>query len=61
MFLGGSLSLLLLTTPDFAVVLMGSGVLAAAWGITRAILAVRTLRRHPAEPAAPVQVETVSA
>jgi CubicO group peptidase (beta-lactamase class C family) len=59
--LGGSLSLLLLTTPDFAVVLAGSGVLAAAWGVTRAILAVHTLRRHPAEPAAPAQVETVSA
>jgi CubicO group peptidase (beta-lactamase class C family) len=59
--LGGSLSLLLLTTPDFAVVLTGSGVLAATWGVTRAILAVRTLRRHPTEPAAPVQVETVSA
>jgi CubicO group peptidase (beta-lactamase class C family) len=61
-FLGGSLSLLLLTTPDFAVVLVGSGVAAAAWGVTRAILAVRTLcRRHPAEPGVPARAETVSA
>jgi hypothetical protein len=61
LLLGGSLSLLLLTTPDFAVVLAGSGVVAAAWGVTRTILAIRALRRRATEPAAPAQVETVSA
>jgi CubicO group peptidase (beta-lactamase class C family) len=58
-FLGGSLSVLLLTMPDFAVVLVTSGIIAAAWGAGRTILAVRTVRRHHAEPAAPAQVETV--
>jgi hypothetical protein len=61
LFLGGSLSVLLLTIPDFAVVLVGSGVVAAAWGVGRAILAIRTLRRHDAGPAVPAQLETVSA
>jgi hypothetical protein len=61
LFLGGSLSVLLLTIPDFAIVLIGSGALAAAWGATRAILAIRTLRRHRAGPAVPAQLETVSA
>lgn len=58
---GGSLSVVLLTMPDLGVVLAGSGVIAAAWGICRTILAVRTLRRHDTEPAVPPQVETVSA
>ena len=58
---GGSLSVVLLTMPDLGVVLAGSGVVAAAWGVTRAILAVRTLRRHDPRPATPAQVETVSA
>jgi CubicO group peptidase (beta-lactamase class C family) len=53
MLLGGSLSVLLLTTPDFAVVAVASGIVAAAWSILRAILAVRTIRRHHAEPAVP--------
>jgi hypothetical protein len=48
------------TMPEFAVVLATSGTVAAAWGVCRAILAVRTLRRHHAEPAAPAQVEIVS-
>ena len=61
LFLGGSLSVLLLTIPDFAVVLVGSGVVAAAWGVCRAVLAIRTLRRHRAGPAVPAQLETVSA
>jgi CubicO group peptidase (beta-lactamase class C family) len=59
--LGGSLSLLLLTTPDFAVVLVASGTIALAWGATRAVLATRALRRPGAEPAAPAQVETATA
>jgi CubicO group peptidase (beta-lactamase class C family) len=59
---GGSLAVVLLTMPDLGVVLASSGVLAVAWGVTRTILAIRTLRRHDPEPAAPVQqVETVSA
>jgi hypothetical protein len=61
LFLGGSLPVLLLTTPDLGVVLAGSGVVALAWGVTRAILAVRTLRRNRAESAVPAKVETVSA
>jgi CubicO group peptidase (beta-lactamase class C family) len=61
LFLGGSLSVLLLTIPDFAVVLLGSGVVALAWGVTRAVLAVRTLRRHRPEASVPAQAETVSA
>jgi len=61
LLLGGSLAVLLLTIPDFAVTLVASGVVAAAWGACRAILAVRMLRRHRAEPAVPAQVETVSA
>jgi CubicO group peptidase (beta-lactamase class C family) len=59
--LGGSQSFVLLTTPDFGVVLIASGVVALAWGVGRAILAVGTLRRRAAEPAVPAQVETVSA
>jgi CubicO group peptidase (beta-lactamase class C family) len=61
LFLGGSVSVLLLTIPDLAVVLVGSGAVALAWGVTRAVLVVRTLRRRPAGPAVPVQAETVSA
>jgi CubicO group peptidase (beta-lactamase class C family) len=61
LLLGGSLSVLLHTIPDLAVVLVASGVVAAAWGFCRAILAVRTVRRHCTEPAVPAQVETVSA
>ena len=61
LFLGGSLSVLLLTIPDFAVVLVGSGIVAAAWGVCRAVLAVRTLHRHRAEPAVPPKVKAVSA
>jgi CubicO group peptidase (beta-lactamase class C family) len=61
LLLGGSLSVLLVTVPDFAVVLVLSGAVAAAWGVTRAILATRVLRRHDAEPAVPAQAETVSA
>ena len=59
--LGGSLSVLLLTIPDLAVVLVLSGAVALAWGACRAILATRVLRRHDAEPAVPAQAETVSA
>jgi len=59
--LGGSLSALLLTIPDFAVVLLSSGVVALAWGACRAFLAVRTLRGHRAGPAVPAQLETVGA
>jgi CubicO group peptidase (beta-lactamase class C family) len=59
--LGGSLSVLLFTIPDFGVVLVASGVVAAAWGVCRAVLAARTIRRHRAEPAVPPQAETVSA
>ncbi len=61
LLLGGSLPALLLTVPDFAVVLVASGVVAAAWGLCRAILAIRTIRRHRAGPAVPAPVETVSA
>jgi CubicO group peptidase (beta-lactamase class C family) len=61
LLLGGSLSVLLLTIPDLAVLLVASGVVALAWGVCRAILATRVLRRHDAEPAVPAQVETVSA
>jgi CubicO group peptidase (beta-lactamase class C family) len=61
LLLGGSLAVLLLTIPDFAVVLAASGVVALAWGATRAVLAVRTLRRHRPEPPVPAQAETVSA
>jgi CubicO group peptidase (beta-lactamase class C family) len=57
----GSLAVVLLVSPDLGWVLVVSGVVAVAWGVTRAILAVRTLRRHHPESAAPVQVETVSA
>jgi CubicO group peptidase (beta-lactamase class C family) len=57
---GGSLAVVLLTMPDLGVVLAGSGAVAAAWGVTRAILAVRTLRRHDAEPAVASRIETVS-
>jgi CubicO group peptidase (beta-lactamase class C family) len=59
--LGGSLPMLLLGVPDLAVLLVASGAVAAAWGVCRAVLAVRTIRRRPAEPAVPAQVETVSA
>jgi CubicO group peptidase (beta-lactamase class C family) len=59
--LGGSLSLLLVTVPDLAVLLVASGAVAAAWGVCRAVLAARTIRRHRAEPAVPAQAETVSA
>jgi hypothetical protein len=61
LLLGGSLAVLLLTIPDLAVVLAASGVVALAWGVTRAVLAVRTLRRHRAGRAVPAQAETVSA
>lgn len=61
LLLGGSLSLLRLAIPDFAMVLVGSGVVALAWGVGRAILAVRTLRRHDAKPAVPARAETVNA
>jgi hypothetical protein len=60
-FLGGSLSVLLLTLPDFAAVLVGSGAVAAAWGVCRAVLAVRVVHPHRPAPAVPAQVETVSA
>ena len=60
-FLGGSLSLLLLTTPDFGWLLVASGTISLVWGVTRAILAVRTLRRYHAEPMVSVETETVSA
>jgi CubicO group peptidase (beta-lactamase class C family) len=58
--LGGSLSLLLLTTPDLGWLLVASGTVSLVWGVTRAVLAVSTLRRRPVEPATPAQVETVS-
>lgn len=57
---GGSLSVVLLLLPDLGVVLAVSGGVALAWGVCRAILAVRTLRRHATEPAVPAQIETVS-
>jgi CubicO group peptidase (beta-lactamase class C family) len=59
--LGGSLSLLLLTTPDLGWLLVASGTVSLVWGVTRAVLAVSTLRRRPVDPATPAQVETVSA
>jgi CubicO group peptidase (beta-lactamase class C family) len=58
--LGGSLSLLLLTTPDLGWLLVASGTVSLVWGVTRAVLAVSTLRRRPVDPATPAQVETVS-
>jgi CubicO group peptidase (beta-lactamase class C family) len=61
LLLAGSLSVLLLTIPDLAVLLVGSGAVALTWGMCRAILAVRALRRHVAEPTVPAQAETVSA
>jgi hypothetical protein len=60
LLLGGSLSVLLLTIPDLGWVLTLSGVVALAWGVGRAILAVRTLHRR-AQPNVPAQAETVSA
>jgi CubicO group peptidase (beta-lactamase class C family) len=59
--LGGSLSLLLLTTPDLGWLLVASGTVSLVWGVTRAVLAVSTLRRRPVDPATPAQVKTVSA
>ncbi len=58
--LGGSLPALLLLMPDLGTVLVLSGVVAAAWGIGRAALAVRALHRHGAERAVPPQVKTVN-
>jgi CubicO group peptidase (beta-lactamase class C family) len=58
--LGGSWSVVLLTMPDFGWVLLASGVVAAVWGVGRAVLAVGTLRRRAAEPAVPAQINTVS-
>jgi hypothetical protein len=52
---------LLLTTPDLGWLLVASGTVSLVWGVTRAILAVSTLRRRPVDPATPAQVETVSA
>ena len=57
----GSLSLLLLTTPDLGWLLVASGTVSLVWGVTRAVLAVSTLRRRPVEPATPAQVKTASA
>jgi CubicO group peptidase (beta-lactamase class C family) len=57
----GSLSLLLLTTPDLGWLLVASGTVSLVWGVTRAVLAISTLRRRPVEPATPAQVKTVSA
>jgi hypothetical protein len=59
--LGGSLSLLLLTTPDLGWLLVASGTVSLVWGVTRAVLAVSTLRRRPVEPATPAQVKTARA
>jgi CubicO group peptidase (beta-lactamase class C family) len=61
LLLGGSLRFLRLAIPDLGVVLAASGVVALAWGTGRAVLAVRTLRRHETGPAVPAQIETVSA
>jgi hypothetical protein len=52
---------LLLTTPDLGWLLVASGTVSLVWGVTRAVLAVSTLRRRPVEPATPAQVKTVSA
>jgi CubicO group peptidase (beta-lactamase class C family) len=57
----GSLSLLLLTTPDLGWLLVASGTVSLVWGVTRAVLAISTLRRRPVDPATPAQVKTVSA